>query len=57
MRIAVSEEQVGHRLVGMGKRYGGALTVVVDVFYSRNEDVRACVSLKYVYFTWHLGQK
>ena len=26
MRMAVSEEQVGQRLVVMGKRYGGALT-------------------------------
>ena len=51
MRMAVSEEQVGHRLVGMGKRYGGALTWFVDAIYSLNEDVRACMSLKYVYLT------
>ena len=28
--MAVSEEQVGQRLVGMAKRYGGALTVVSE---------------------------
>ena len=28
MRMAVSERQSGQRLVGIGKRYGGALTVI-----------------------------
>ena len=36
MRITVSESQVGHRLVGMGKRYGRALTANSFEAYARS---------------------